>query len=604
MSKPSSPAAASVAVDDGDDAGTPETAAVDDLQSMSKWELIKAGKWPRILSKDAIIAPEGFNRFLAVPSSFLVQLSIGSVYAFSMWNAPWTKDIGVVAAAAGDWSLQEILPVFSVSAVALGATTFLLGPWAERAGPRFSATAAAISYSSAFAVSGLALATHSLPLLYLGYGLLGGIGWGFGYISPVSTLMKWFPDRRGLAAGLALTAFGGGAVIAAPVIQTLNDIYFIAPEYLGPASVIDLSTVDGTLFASTDSGVKEVVVATQADVEKLPGDLSEGVYVANTGSTGAFKSMLTLSTLYGGSMLLGALGNRVPREGWAPAGYTPPADDDPQGLVTKHNVHHETALKTPQFYLMWTAVMGNAVSGMAILTSAKTIMSDVFGAGLPLVVTGTFATSYVAALSASNAAGRLGWAAASDKLGRKNTYMLFGLGIPTAAMVPYLTQSFMGEPNTAALYLFCFGTMGMISVYGGLFSVLPAYIDNVFGSKHVGAIHGRMLTAWSAAAVLGPNMLGYMRSHSETSAVQDLASKIDPAKFQETFNAPVSDLSQLLQAKTVTIPRLMELAPPGTMDPTPLLYNTTMYGISGMLSVALLANIMIKPVDKKYHMKD
>jgi MFS family permease len=195
-----------------------------------------------------------------------------------------------------------------------------------------------------------------------------------------------------------------------------------------------------------------------------------------------------------------------------------------------------------------------------------------------------------------------GWAAASDKLGRKNTYYMFAMGIPMAASVPFLTQSFSADPNTATLYAFYFGTMAMISFYGGLFSVLPAYLADVFGSKHVGAIHGRTLTAWSAAAVLGPNFLGYMRNVSETNAVKDLAASIEPAAFHQAFSAPVSDLSALLKAKTVTIPRLLELAPPGTPDPSPLLYNTTMYGIAGMLSIAAAANFMIKPVDPKHHL--
>jgi len=219
---------------------------------------------------------------MAVPPSFLVQLSIGSVYAWSMWNTPLTRELGVVASSADDWTLGTVVPVFSCTATFLGITTFFLGPWAERAGPKMVASAAALSYSSGCLLSSLGCYYHSLPLIYLGYGVFGGIGWGLGYISPVSTLLKWFPDRRGLASGLALTAFGGGAVLAAPTIKYLQDLNFKAPEFVGSLCETTLVTQEGRQFAEIAGQLKEVVVATAHDVAELPG-LSEGVYLVGTG---------------------------------------------------------------------------------------------------------------------------------------------------------------------------------------------------------------------------------------------------------------------------------------------------------------------------------
>jgi hypothetical protein len=247
--------------------------------------------------------------------------------------------------------------------------------------------------------------------------------------------------------------------------------------------------------------------------------------------------------------------------------------------------------------------MGQAVSGMTLMTAGKPMMMDIFSTAMPAVVTGTFATSYVASLSAASAVGRLGWSTFSDKIGRKNTYFLFGAGIPVAASIPYVTAAVSGaDGSTAPLYMFYGGTLMMISFYGGLFSTLPAYIADVFGTKNMGAIHGQVLTAWSAAALIGPNTVAYFKKQSTMDAVTDLAGKVEPQAFQDKFGAPVDQLHELVETNTVSISRLMEIVPASTPDPTPLLYDSTMYGIAGMLSVAMLANAAIKPVDQKYHM--
>lgn len=218
------------------------------------------------------------------------------------------------------------------------------------------------------------------------------------YISPVSTLMRWFPDRRGLATGLGLTAFGAGAALAAPVIQHLLAANFVPPEYLGTVADVVISLDEsGMMLAETANGIKEVVVATAADLKSFPADLAEGVYVTGTGSTGAPATFMTLAGVYGTSMLVGAAGNRAPRPDWKPEGWTPLIEES--AMIAKHDVHHVTALSTPQFYLLWTAVMGNAVAGMTLLSAAKTTMGDVFGAALPAVVTGVFTTKSVHLLS-------------------------------------------------------------------------------------------------------------------------------------------------------------------------------------------------------------
>ncbi|EGD82660.1 MFS permease [Salpingoeca rosetta] len=561
-----------------------------------------AAKVQHFLSKENTIAPPNYNRFWNVPFSFMVQVSVGSVYAWSVFNSPLTRDLGVVASAADDWTLSQVLPIFSMCAFTLGLTTAFLGPWAERKGPRMVATAAGLAWGGGLMLTGLGTMLHELPLLYLGYGVFGGIGWGLGYISPVSTLMRWFPDRRGLATGLALTAFGGGAMLATPVNEALFSAFYEMPTYLGAVDSVDLVTENGRRFADVSGQLQEVVIASATDLSKAGISGDAGVYAVGTGSTGAAKTFFALGASYLTLMLAGAMGQRVPPEGWKPEGFVEPKTENK--MMTSGNVHYTTALKTPQFYLLWLAVAGNAVAGVTVMSCAKNIMTDVFGSALPHIVTGTFAAGYVAALSGINMVGRLGWAAASDYLGRKNTYFLFGLGIPVMAGLPSLTNYLIENPATTPLYIFAAGTALTMSFYGGIFSVLPAYLADIFGQKHVGAIHGRQLTAWSAAALGGPLLLSTLRDSSYKAAVDDLAGKCDPALFQTKFGAPMSSLSELVDAKTVTIGSLMEIAPAGTLDPTPSLYNTALYSMAGLLTCAVLCNAMIRPVDPKYMLKE
>ena len=581
----------------------------DDAPSTSWFQQFAA----RYLYREAIKAPADYNRWLNIPFSVMVQLSIGSVYAWSLFNAPLCRQLGVVTPSSGDWALDAVVPVFSVCALTLGACTAGLGKWAERVGPRMVAGTAALCWGGGLTLSAIGCELHQLPLLYAGYGLLGGVGWGLGYISPVSTLLKWFPDRKGLAAGMALTAFGGGAMVATPLNEALLEYFFQAPTYLGAVDSVQLITQDGSRFVpQADGSLTEVVVASTRDVAQLHAELPAGVYEVGTGDSGVRNTFLALAALHTTSMLTGAAGQRVPPPGWSPpavAGAAPSDAAEPiapprDALAASGNVDPDQVMRTPQFYLLWAAVAGNAIAGVSVISCAKTLMTDCFSSALPGVVTASFAAAYVAALSGANMAGRFGWSFASDFLGRKNTYFMFAAGIPTVLALPALTEWAATDPGMAPLVLFYGGTWLVVSFYGGVFSVLPAYLSDLFGQKHVGAIHGRLLTAWAAAAAGGPYLLAALRHRSYDKAVRELAAQVDPEHFQRAFGAPLSDLDTLLERKSVTIPHLMDIAPGGVMDPTPMLNNDTMYAMGGLLTVALACNAAIRPVDPRHYIEN
>ncbi len=452
---------------------------------------LAAGTWPHILSKKAITIddPDRFPRWLMPVAGACVHVSIGSVYAWSIWNGPLTRQLGVVAQAAGDWSFGDALGVFSCTAVSLGVTTFVLGPWQARSAllrtrhhhtckpttivvspdhhvahdhwrhdrngrarawshsqwrrrmrpPSSSRGSAPSSTRSRSCTLVIASPTELLPWSalpppasattgrlvasrgrYAGYGVLGGLAWGLGYLSPVSTLMRWFPERKGLAAGLALTCFGMGAAVGAPLINALLERHFVPPTYLGQAAEVATALRDGVAYAEHGGRSVEVVVATAADVARLPGALAEGVYVVGTGDTGVAASMFTLAGLYYAAISLGALTVRVPREGWWPAGA--PRSGEEAALATAPSVDYNAALRTAQFPLFFglvsfttltlavavavavalalpwpklvpnpTEVMGNAFAGMILISSAKTLMTDIFAAAMPATVTSSFA---------------------------------------------------------------------------------------------------------------------------------------------------------------------------------------------------------------------
>lgn len=554
------------------------------------------------LLKENIIAKPGFNRWLVPPASIAIHLCIGSVYAWSVFNPALIKELGVVTSAAGDWSLSSVVWIFSVAIVFLGLSAAFAGKWLEEVGPRCVGVVAAFCWGGGFLVGSLGILTHQLWLVYLGYGVIGGCGLGLGYVSPVSTLIRWFPDRRGMATGMAIMGFGGGAMIGAPLIGYLLKLNAVAPKYLGAENAVTLVTEAGRRFAETANGKVEVVVASAAEAAKMAVPGEAGVYVVGSGNTGAAATFVTLGIVYFFVMMIAAFSYRVPAKDWTPAGWTPPSEDaSAKQMITRNNVHIDEAIKTPQFWQLWIMLCFNVTAGIGVIGVAKTMMSDIFGSTLPLIVTAAFASTYVLMISVFNMVGRFFWASTSDFIGRKNTYhCFFVLGTLLYMSIPFFASAVSTDASVVWLVLFYAATMIIFTMYGGGFATIPAYLADMFGTMHVGGIHGRLLTAWATAGVLGPFAITFLRDMSVGNAVNDLVSKIDPAAFQEKFGAPVTQLSDLVGAKTVTISKLMEIAPPGTIDPTSSLYNTTMYAMAALLVVAFLANLFLRPVHEKH----
>jgi MFS family permease len=399
---------------------------------------------PGFLDRARTIAPPGYNRFLVPPAALAVHLSIGQAYAFSTFNLPLTKLIGLTQSAPDDWTLKQVGWTFSLAILVLGLSAALFGRWVERAGPRKAMAVAAVCFGSGFFVSALGISQHQIALLYLGYGVLGGCGLGIGYISPVSTLIKWFPDRPGMATGMAIMGFGGGALIAAPLSIALMDHFKTAS------------------------------------------------------SNGVVESFLVMGVVYCAYMLFGAFTVRVPPDDWKPAAWVPASQ--PQKLVTNANVHVDVASRTRQFWLLWVVLCMNVTAGIGVLSQASPMIQEMFRGVLPAAAAG-----FVGLLSLFNMGGRFVWASVSDYIGRKNTYLVFFLlGIALYAAVPTI-----GRLGSTPLFVLAFGII--LSMYGGGFATIPAYLRDIFGTMHVGAIHGRLLTAWAAAGVLGPMLVNYIR---------------------------------------------------------------------------------------------
>ncbi len=558
-----------------------------------------------ILSKKHIVAKEGFNRWLVAPAALGIHLCIGSVYAWSLFNPALIKRLGVVTSAADDWTLKSVVWVFTVAIVFLGLSAAVGGKWLEKVGPRMVGTVSAICWGGGFIVGGIGILTGELWLLYLGYGVIGGCGLGLGYVSPVGTLIRWFPDRRGMATGIAIMGFGGGAMIAKFMIEPFIKIYYKAPEYLGTVDAVELITQSGRRLVEIAGELREVVVVGANDLAGMYAPGPEGVYLVGTGTVGVAQAFFTLGAIYFVIMMCAAFGYRVPREGWKPVGWEPPAEDKQKSMITQHHVHIDEALKTRQFYQLWVILCFNVTAGIGVLGVAKTMMSEIFGSTLPHIVDAAFASTYVLMISLFNMIGRIFWASSSDYLGRRNTYWIFfTLGIILYCSIPYTAQQVSVNPSVVWLVYFYAATMLIFTMYGGGFATIPAYLADIFGTKYVGGIHGRLLTAWASAGVFGPLAITSLREISVKNAIRDLMEKIDPTTFQEKFGAGVNQLDQLVTAKTVTINKLMEIAPSGTVDPTSGLYNTTMYLMAVVLFVALIMNATMRPVDAKHHMKE
>src|ERR671912_3846 len=411
----------------------------------------------------------------------MVHLSIGEVYAFSVFKNPLVERFGV--------GLTPIAIIFSISIVMLGLSAAVFGTWVERAGPRAAMFTAALCWSGGFAIGTLGVATSQLWLVYLGYGVVGGIGLGIGYISPVSTLIKWFPDRPGLATGLAIMGFGGGALIASPLSSTLLETY------------------------------------------------------ANNPVDAIVPSFLTLGAIYLVSMMIGAFVVRLPAEGWQPEGWSAPTEEETGDLQTTADVSAGSSIRTPQFWLLWTVLFCNVTAGIGLLEQASPMIQDYFA------VEAAAAAGFVGLLSLANMAGRIGWSSTSDYIGRKPIYMVY-LGV---GLVLYFVLAAFGATS---LVLFLLVTVVILSFYGGGFATIPAYLKDMFGVGEVGAIHGRLLTAWSCAGVAGPLIINAI------------------ADYQISAGRTGADL-----------------------------YTLSLYIMVGVLVVGFVANLLIRPVNPRFHME-
>jgi MFS family permease len=443
-----------------------------------------------ILDRSHTIAKPGFSRWMVPPAALCIHLCIGQAYAFSVFNLPMSKLIGIAKSAPDDWKLTELGWIFSIAIFVLGFSAAVLGRWVEEGGPRRAMFAAALCFGGGFLVSAYGVWVHQLWIVYLGYGVLGGVGLGLGYISPVSTLIKWFPDRPGMSTGMAIMGFGGGAMIASPLSVWLMSV-FSTPTHVGVA-----------------------------------------------------KTFMVLGLVYAFFMLVGSAIVRVPAPGWKPEGYVAPAQ--PKKLITTRDVYVYHALKTPQFWLIWIVLCMNVTAGIGVLGQASAMSQEMF----PGRVTAVAAGGFVGLLSLFNMIGRFFWASTSDFIGRKNTYFaFFALGFVLYALVPYF-----GGHGNLPLFILCF--LIIISMYGGGFATVPAYLKDMFGTRYVGAIHGWLITAWSAAGVFGPVLVNYIRQYQIDSGV-----------------------------------------------PKAQAYNVTMYIMAGLLVAGFIANFLIQVVDDRHHME-
>ncbi|GAA1724338.1 OFA family MFS transporter [Microbacterium paludicola] len=396
------------------------------------------------LDRQHTIAPPGYSRWLIPPAALAIHLCIGQAYATSVYKNALVAHF--------DTTLTAIGIIFSIAIVMLGVSAAVLGTWVEKVGPRKAMFTSACFWAAGFLIGALGIATSQLWLVYLGYGVIGGIGLGIGYISPVSTLIKWFPDRPGLATGMAIMGFGGGALVASPISRQLMALY--DPAY----------------------------------------DPSDSTSVAS-GSTVALL-FLTLGIAYFLVMMLGVFNVRTPAPDWKPAGWDP-ASVKSKPLVTTANVSARNAIKTRQFWLLWIVLFCNVTAGIGILEQASPMIQDFFRDGEASLVTATTAAGFVALLSLFNMAGRFVWSSTSDYIGRKPIYMIYlGVGV-----ILYTLLALVGASSTL---LFVALAAIILSFYGGGFATIPAYLRDLFGTFQVGAIHGRLLTAWSAAGIAGP----------------------------------------------------------------------------------------------------
>jgi MFS family permease len=447
------------------------------------------GGW---LDRRRTVAGPHFNRWLLPPAALAIHLSIGMAYGFSVFWLPLSKALpGVAACAATDgwiseltancnWRVESVNMTFILFTVVLGLAAAVWGNWVERVGPRKAAVVAAMCWCGGLALGALAIKIHQLWLLWLGTGVIGGIGLGLGYISPVSTLIRWFPDRRGMATGMAVMGFGGGALVGAPLAVMLMRHF------------------------------------------QTPGD------------PGVAATFLILAAIYGVFMFGGAFGYRLPARGWQPTGWTPPKDGP---ATLNRSVHVSRAWKTPTFWLIWGVLCMNISAGIGVLSMASPLLQEIFGGrliGLDLGIEALnadqrtqiaiIAVGFTGVLSLFNISGRFFWAVLSDRIGRRNTFYCFCLiGIPLYAALPALGAG-------GHIALFVAGLCVIMSMFGGAFATVPAYLSDMFGTEMVSAIQGRVLTAWSTAGVIGPLLINAIRNQQIEHGTA-MARAYDPAFY-------------------------------------------------------------------------
>jgi MFS family permease len=475
-----------------------------------------------VLDRERIIAQAGFNRWLVPPAALCIHLCIGMAYGFSVFWLPLSRALGVTKANACsditlaqelfsttcDWRVASMGWMYTLFFVFLGGSAAVWGGWLERVGPRKAGVVAALCWCGGLVLGAIGIITHQLWILWLGSGVIGGVGLGLGYISPVSTLVKWFPDRRGMATGMAIMGFGGGAMIGAPLADLLLNFY------------------------------------------KTPT------------SVGAWQTFLTLGAIYFVFMMVGAFGYRIPPAGWRPEGWTPPSET--KTMITQHHVHLDDAHKTAQFWLIWAVLCLNVSAGIGVIGMASPMLQEIFAGNLigqpgvsftqltpeQRTMVAAIAAGFTGLLSLFNIGGRFVWASLSDYLGRKNTYYTFFLlGIALYALAPWFAQI-----HSKLLFVLAFGII--LSMYGGGFATVPAYLADIFGTQFVGAIHGRLLTAWSTAGIVGPVVVNYIREAEIAAGV-----------------------------------------------PRDHVYDVTMYILAGMLVAGFICNFLVRPLADKWFMK-
>jgi len=492
-----------------------------------------------LLAKENTIAGSGFNRWLVPPAALAIHLCIGMAYGFSVfWKPLGNALIGpdgtpLAACAAGattfgdklagtgralfatdcNWTQFDLGWMYTLFFVLLGCSAAIWGGWLERAGPRKAGVVSAICWCGGLMISAFGVHQHQLWMMWLGSGVIGGVGLGLGYISPVSTLIKWFPDRRGMATGMAIMGFGGGAMIGSPLATLLMGKF------------------------------------------------------ATPGDPGVWQTFVTLAIVYSVFMFAGAFGYRVPATGWKPTGWEPPASAGSNAMIATHHVHLQNAHKTPQFWLLWVILCMNVSAGIGIIGAASPMLQETFAGALisqpdigfadlklnKELLAGAVAigAGFVGLISLFNIGGRFVWASSSDKLGRKPTYVIFFI----LGIAMYVLAATAAGWKSLPIFVFCFCIIA--SMYGGGFATIPAYLADMFGTQFVGAIHGRLLTAWSTAGILGPVVVNYMHD----------------VRLEQKI-------------------------------PFDQIYGPIFYVLAAMLVVGLIANLLVRPVADKYFMTD